>query len=124
MTFYHTIMTRAKALLFTLLLIGGLCALPGQALARVGKGASVTVGASATALQDESVPQTAARRILVCVPEDASGPVYVGGEGVTVAGGMPVGPGSCYAARLAPREILFGISEGSVAVKVQESSNL
>lgn len=33
MTFYHTIMTRAKALLFTLLLIGGLCALPGQAWA-------------------------------------------------------------------------------------------
>jgi len=51
-------MTRVRSILFTLVCLA-LLVLPGQAVARVGRGAAVTVGTSATPLRDESVPQTA-----------------------------------------------------------------
>src|SRR5690606_3841474 len=118
----HHSMTRARALLFTLLLIG-VASIPGQALARVGTGAEVTVGAEAVQIADTSVPQSVVRKLLVCVPEAAAGPIYVGGEGVTTSAGMPVQPGSCYSTKLLANEKLYAISGGSIAVRVQESSS-
>jgi len=114
-------MTRARALLFISLL--GLCLVPGQASAKVGTGAEVTVGAEAVQIADTSVPQSVVRKLLVCVPEAAAGPIYVGGEGVTTSAGMPVQPGSCYSTKLLANEKLYAISGGSIAVRVQETSS-
>lgn len=122
MSIFQYSMTRVRSILFTLVCLA-LLVLPGQAVARVGRGAAVTVGTSATPLRDESVPQTARRAIAVCVPEAAAGPVYVGGAGATASTGMPVDPGRCYSVILDPGEVLYGIVEsGSVAVRVQERS--
>src|SRR5690606_381204 len=82
MTILHSTTTRARAILFTILLIGVVVA-PGQAAAKLGKGAEISVGTTAVQLRDTSVAQVAKRQVLACVPEAAAGPVYVGGLGVT-----------------------------------------
>ena len=122
MTILHSTTTRARAILFTILLIGVVVA-PGQAAAKLGKGAEISVGTTAVQLRDTSVAQVAKRQVLACVPEAAAGPVYVGGLGVTTATGMPVDPGRCYSATLDPGEALYGIVQsGTVSVRVQERS--
>lgn len=124
MTLYHS-MTRARALLFITLL--GLCAYPGQALAKVGKGKTVTCGAEATVITglDEGISQKARRAILVCVPETASGPIKVGGHGLAPGDGMTVAPDKCYGTILVPNEMLYCIATAPVeGVEVQESTSL
>lgn len=123
MTILHITTTRARAILFTILLIGVVVTAPGQAAAKLGRGAEISVGTTAVQLRDTSVAQTAKRQVLACVPEAAAGPVYVGGLGVTTATGMPVDPGRCYSATLDPGEALYGIVQsGTVSVRVQERS--
>lgn len=102
----------------------GLLMLPTAASAAsvVGAGATVTVGTTATALDDPSIDdQRYGRTVLVCVPEAAPGPIYVGSAEVTVSGGMPVQPGQCYSIQLARGTRLYAIAESAVQVRVQEA---
>lgn len=83
----HPTTTRTRAILFTLLLIGVVVTAPGQAAAKLGRGAEISVGTTAVQLRDTSVAQAAKRQVLACVPEAAAGPVYVGaGAAVTYSG--------------------------------------
>lgn len=99
-------------------------ALPAPVLAAsvIGKGAAVTVGTTATVLDDPSIDDARyGRSLLACVPEAAAAPVYVGSAAVTVEGGLPVPPGSCFSVRLAAKTQLYAIASSPVEVRVQES---
>lgn len=116
-------LTRRTAILFTLLL-GACWALPLPALAAsvIGSGAAVTVGTTATALDDPSIDDARyGRSLLACVPEDAAGPIYVGSAAVTVAGGIPVPPGACYSVQLAAKARVYAVAETPTEVRVQEA---
>src|SRR5690606_4800743 len=102
----------------------GLMLLPREASAAsvIGTGAAVTVGTTATVLDDPSIDdQRYHRTLLVCVPEAAAGPIYVGSAHVTTSGGMPVHPGQCYAIQLARGTRLYAIAASPVQVRVQEA---
>lgn len=91
------------------------------AVSVIGKGAAVTVGDVATALDDPSVDdELYTRRLLVCVPATAPGPIYVGPASVTLGSGMPVEPENCFAILLSPKTKLYAIASAPVEVRVQE----
>jgi len=106
------------------LLVLGLTLLPREASAAsvIGTGAAVTVGTTATVLDDPSIDdQRYGRTLLLCVPEAAAGPIYVGSAQVTTSGGMPVHPGQCYSIQLARGTRLYAIAASAVQVRVQEA---
>lgn len=87
-----------------------------------GNGAEVICGTSPTHLDDPSIEDRYTRTFLVCVPPGSE--VFVGGSGVTVGSGIPVGDMDirvCYRALLAKNAKLYCVANSSVPVRVQES---
>src|SRR5690606_41892841 len=106
------------------LLVLGLTLLPREASAAsvIGTGAAVTVGTTATVLDDPSIDdQRYHRTLLVCVPEAAAGPIYVGSAQVTTSGGMPVHPGQCYSSQHARGARLYAMSDSTVQETGQDA---
>lgn len=106
--------------------------LPLTAEAKVGSGGPIECGPTVkplVVLKDNGEPdvkQDEKRSITICVPEDASTEVRIGGAGLTLTRGLPVGgkgQKECYSAILLPRERLYCVASSTVTVDVQESTS-
>lgn len=106
--------------------------LPLIAEATVGSGGPIDCGPTVkplVVLKDNGEPdvnQDEKRSITICVPEDASTEVRIGGAGLTLTRGLPVGgkgQKECYSATLLPRERLYCVASDTVTVYVQESTS-
>lgn len=97
----------------------------------ISKGAAVTVGTTATLMEDPSLatvqdgetmrrPTGLRTHVMVYVPEGQT--IYCGGRGVTTATGMPVSDGERYSVPAAPEGTVWCVASAPVAgVRVQES---